>query len=253
MMSARRAHVLSVALVVLAVAVTPFVIRAQSAAPKPIALEDYPKFKRITGTAISTDGKWMLYTVTPNEGDATLFVKALDGDKVYDVLRGANASFSDNGRWVGYFIEPPATTGRGGRGGARGGSTPAPPAGAAAGSEAAPARRFELLDLSNGTKTTFPSVGSFAFSPDGEWLLIRPQGAQAAPAADAAAGRGGRGGAGAARGPGGTGNGPADAAPRHRHPALHRQGGQLRRSTRPASCWPTPFAAISAWGTASTC
>ena len=84
---ARRAHALFVAFVVVTVAVTPFVLRAQSAAPKPIALEDYPKFKRITGTAISTDGKWMLYTVTPNEGDATLFVKALDGDN--DLRRAA--------------------------------------------------------------------------------------------------------------------------------------------------------------------
>jgi len=206
MMFVRRAHALFVAFIVVTIAVTPFVLRAQSAAPKPITLDDYPKFKRITGASISTDGKWMLHTVTPNEGDATLFVKALDGDKVYDVLRGANASFSDNGRWVGYFIEPPASTGRGGRSGARGGSTPAPAAGAAAAPEAAPTRRFELLDLSNGAKTTFPSVGTFAFSPDGEWLLIRPQAAQATPAADAAAGaRGGRGGAGAADAPAGPG------------------------------------------------
>ena len=110
---ARRAHAVFVAFILVTVAVTPFALRAQSAAPKPITLDDYPKFKRITGASISTDGKWMLYTVTPNEGDATLFVKSLDGDKVYDVLRGANASFSDNGRWVGYFIEPPASHGPG--------------------------------------------------------------------------------------------------------------------------------------------
>ena len=49
-------------------------------------------------------------------------------------------------------------------------------------------------------------MGSFAFSPDGEWLLIRPQGAQAAPAADGAAGApGGRGGAGPADAPAGPG------------------------------------------------
>jgi hypothetical protein len=65
---------------------------AQSAAPaaergrpavsattaKPIALEDYGRFKRLGGGAISPDGAWMLYTVTPNEGDGTLFVKSLD-------------------------------------------------------------------------------------------------------------------------------------------------------------------------------
>lgn len=50
-------------------------IQAQSAAPKPISLDDYAQFKRITGAAISNDGKWMHYTVTPNDGDATLYVK----------------------------------------------------------------------------------------------------------------------------------------------------------------------------------
>src|SRR5512144_2665357 len=104
-------------LLALIVVMAPLLVTAQSSAPKPIGLDDYPKFKRITGAAISTDGKWMLYTVTPNEGDATLFVKALDGDKVYEVPRGADASFSENGRWVAYFVAPPATTGgRGGRG-----------------------------------------------------------------------------------------------------------------------------------------
>ena len=159
---ARRAHSLFVALIVLAVAVTPFVLRAQSAAPKPIALEDYPKFKRITGAAISTDGKWMLYTVTPNEGDATLFVKALDGDKVYDVLRGAErrpSRTTDDGSATS-SSRPPAT-GQGRRGGGRGGSTPAPAAGAAATSEAAPTRKFELLDLSNGDEDDVPVGGEF--------------------------------------------------------------------------------------------
>lgn len=195
----RRTTVINILLIVLSLAIAPFTLRAQSttpAAPKPIALEDYAKFKRITGTSISADGKWMLYTVTPNDGDATLFVKSLDGEKVFDVVRGSNASFSDNGRWVGYFIDPPAATGRG-RGGAggRGGTPPAPATGVASGTAPAPARAFELLDLSTGTKTPFPSVGSFEFSPDGEWLLIRPRSAQAAPAASGTGGRGGRGGA----------------------------------------------------------
>src|SRR4051794_32196111 len=43
-------------------------VAGQAAGPRPITLEDYPKFKRIAGTSISNDGKWMLYTVTPNEG-----------------------------------------------------------------------------------------------------------------------------------------------------------------------------------------
>lgn len=210
MISVRRTTIARAALVVLSFAIAPLAMRAQSTTPKPITLEDYPKVKRITSTSISADGKWLLYTVTPNEGDATLFVKAIDGDKVYDVVRGANAAISDNSRWVGYFIEPPSTTGQGRRGGgARGANPPAPSGGAgAASAEPAPTRSFELLDLSNGTKTTIPAVGSFAFSPDGEWLLIRPQAAQATPAADSgAAARGGRGGT------GGSATGGDDAGP----------------------------------------
>jgi dipeptidyl aminopeptidase/acylaminoacyl peptidase len=170
-------------------------LRAQSPGPKPIALEDYAKFKRITGAAISNDGKWMQYTVTPNDGDGTLFVKSLESDKVYDIPRGTGAVFSEDGRWIGYFIAPPASEGRGrGRAG-RGGQ---PPQGqGAANAETPQARPFEVIDLTTGTKSPFPSVGSFTFSPDGEWLLVRPQAANATPAAGAApAGRGGRGGAG---------------------------------------------------------
>ena len=176
-------------------------LHAQSPSPKAIALEDYAKFKRITGAAISGDGKWMHYTVTPNDGDATLFVKSLDSDKVYDIPRGANPAFSEDGRWIGYFIAPPAAEGRGRRGG-RGGEGQAPGGGTTPATP--PARPFEILDLTTGTKSTFPSVGTFAFSPDGDWLLMRPQSAGAAPAAGAAAGRGGRGGA-------GTGGAGADA------------------------------------------
>jgi dipeptidyl aminopeptidase/acylaminoacyl peptidase len=168
-------------------------LQAQAPAPKPIALEDYAQFKRITGAAISNDGKWMHYTVSPNDGDGVLFVKSLDGNTVHEVARGANPAFSDDGRWIGYFIAPPVAEGRGrgGRGGrgqgqAQGGTATPPPA----------ARPFEVIDLSTGTKTAFPSVGNFAFSPDGEWLLLRPQTADAAPAAGAAGGRGGRGGGG---------------------------------------------------------
>jgi hypothetical protein len=191
MIAARRTHRLLLPALILATA--PLVIRAQSSAPKPIALEDYAKFKRITSAAISGDGKWMLYAVTPNDGDGTLYVKSLDGDKVYEIARGANPAFSDDGRWVGYFIAPPASEGRGrGRGNrGRGGDTQG-----AANNEQQAARPFEVIELSTGAKSSFPSVANFAFSPDGEWLLMRPQAATAAPATGAPAGRGGRGGQG---------------------------------------------------------
>jgi dipeptidyl aminopeptidase/acylaminoacyl peptidase len=196
-LAARRAGVAGLLAIVLAPLTAyaqpaPAPAAAVAAAPKPIALDDYPRFRRITGASISNDGAWILYTIAPNEGDATLHVKSLDTDTVHQIARGANASFSDTGTWVGYFINPPSTGGRGGRGGGRGGGGRGGTAQAGEGAEAPP-RAFELLDLTTGTRLPFAGVGSFSFSPDGEWLLMRPRGAGGGGAAGGG-GRGGRGG-----------------------------------------------------------
>ena len=165
--------------------------------PRPITLEDYPKFRRIGAAAISNDGKWMHYTITPNEGDGTLYVKALDAETVHEIARGANPSFSNDGRWLAYFVAPPST-GRGGRGGRGGGGRGTAPVGNQ--SEQAPPRAFWLMDLTNASRTTYAGVNSVSFSPKGDWLAMRPQGgAPAAGEGDGGrGGRGGRGGAGAA-------------------------------------------------------
>src|SRR5690242_11849198 len=59
---------------------------------KVLNLPDYGRWNRITSTAISPDGKWMTYILQPNDGDATLLVKQLDGDKVYTVNAGTAAA-----------------------------------------------------------------------------------------------------------------------------------------------------------------
>ncbi len=149
---------------------------------KPISIEDYARFKRIAGATISSDGKWMAYTVTPNEGDGTLIVQSLDTATKHEFPRGSGASFSPSARHVAYFINPPAGRGRGaGRGAAAAtGGAPAAPA----------ARAFEIFDLATGTKNSLPAVASFAYSPDGEWLLIRPQTAAPGAAETGSRGRG---------------------------------------------------------------
>jgi dipeptidyl aminopeptidase/acylaminoacyl peptidase len=184
--------------------VAPLFVQAQAPAPaaermsttngpRPIALDDYPAFRRIGGMSLSANGVWMAYTVTPNEGDGKLFIRNIDGGTVHEITRGANASFSDDGRWIGYFISPPSEgRGRGGRGrGGRGATT-------AQGEDGdRPSRTFHLMDLNAGTSTTFPAVASFSFSPDGNWLLLRPQTATSAQG-EGGGGRGGRGGRGGA-------------------------------------------------------
>lgn len=150
---------------------------------KVLTLADYGRWNRITGAALSSDGKWMTYTQTPNDGDATLFIKELDGSKVYTVPVGSGAQFSDDGRWVGYFVSPPAASGRGGRGSGRGNAPPAqaPPGGGrqGGGGDASANRTFELLDLTTGNKTTSSGIASFRFATGSHWLALtanRPAG-----------------------------------------------------------------------------
>ncbi len=116
--------------------------QATDAGKKVLTLADYGKWNRITSTALSPDGKWMTYAYQPNTGDTTLFVKQLDGDKLYTIPVGSagggggrggpggggpgggSAQFSDNSRWVVYYVNPPQpAAGRGaGRGAAPGGA-----------------------------------------------------------------------------------------------------------------------------------
>jgi dienelactone hydrolase len=156
---------------------------------KVLTLADYGPWKRITSTAIANDGDWMTYTFTPNEGDDTLFVKALNHDQLYTVAVGSapgggrggrggfgggggSAQFSNDSHWIAYFVNPPGgETGRGSRG-ARGRA----PAGGANGRGARPARHLELLDLASGARFDVPDASGFRFSADSRWLAVKLNG-----------------------------------------------------------------------------
>jgi acetyl esterase/lipase len=148
---------------------------------KVLNLPDYGRWNRITSTGLSPDGKWMSYAYQPNEGDATLFVKQLDGDKLFTIPIGAapaaggggggfggggGTQFSDDSRWIGYYVNPPEQPGgRGGRGGGGGGGRGGAPARAT--------RRFEALDLTTGEKFAVPNGASFKFAKGSAWLAVR--------------------------------------------------------------------------------
>jgi len=150
---------------------------------KVLTLADYGPWKRITSPAISDDGEWATYTFAPNDGDDTLFVRALDGDQTYTVPIGSAAAgggrggrgggggggvqFSDDSRWLGYFVNAP--TPAGGRG--RGGRGAAPGGGAPGGSAAS--RRLEVLDLASGAKSDVPNASAFTFATGSRWVAIK--------------------------------------------------------------------------------
>ncbi len=163
------------------------------AARKALTLQDYGRWNRINSAAISSDGKWATFTYTPNEGEPTLHVKALDTDKTYSASLGTagggagraggaggrggggNApQFSNDSRWIAYFVNPPdRTAGRGGRAGG------APPAGRGAAPAAVIPGHLELLNVATGEKTVFPNASSWKFAAGSKWLAVRLNKAQA--------------------------------------------------------------------------
>ncbi|MFI5230606.1 MAG: hypothetical protein ACHQWU_16155, partial [Gemmatimonadales bacterium] len=101
---------------------------ADPGAKKILGLADIGRWNRINSAALSSDGAWMTYVYQPNEGDGTLYVRQLAGGKTYTIPVGSAPQFSDDSRYVGYFVSPPSEGrggGRGGRGGGGRGGAPA--------------------------------------------------------------------------------------------------------------------------------
>ncbi len=146
--------------------------KADPGAKRVLGLADIGRWNRIANAALSADGKWMTYVVTPNEGDGTLYIKNLDAAKEYTIPVGSAPVFSDDSRYAGYFVSPATAGGRGGRGAGGGGGR-----GRGAAPEGAPAaggtRRFELLDLASGAKYPVPEGSTFKFSKGSKFLAVR--------------------------------------------------------------------------------
>ena len=69
-------------------------VRTDPGGKKILGFTDIGRWNRITNAALSNDGKWMSYIYQPNEGDATIFVRQLDGGKVDTIARGSAPVFS---------------------------------------------------------------------------------------------------------------------------------------------------------------
>jgi len=169
----------------------------ETSGKKVLTIQDYGRWRSIASVAVSDDGNWASWIYQLREGDGTLYVKQLDGDKVYTISIGSEPSgarggggfggfgggggggpqFSDDCSWVAYYVNPPyraATAGgRGAEG--RGGAPPAPGGqGGAQGAPApAPTRRLELLNLASGDKMSWDSVASFAFAKGSRALIVK--------------------------------------------------------------------------------
>ncbi|MFQ5570508.1 MAG: hypothetical protein ACE5G0_12575, partial [Rhodothermales bacterium] len=91
-------------LIVLLLANTPDALGQQK---QPLDHSVYEIWNRITERAISDDGRWALFSLSPEERDAELRVKSLTSDQAYAIPRGVSARFSDDASFVAFRIKPP--------------------------------------------------------------------------------------------------------------------------------------------------
>ncbi|MEW5982164.1 MAG: prolyl oligopeptidase family serine peptidase, partial [Acidobacteriota bacterium] len=188
-----------------------------AASPRAMELADILAWKSMGATALSDDGRWFGYRLSPVEGESEVIIRAIDGDKEYKFAVGvvpsagagpapgggeggpppASLQFSGDGKWAAFTVYP--TKAEADR--ARRQRRPAP-------------SKLRLLDLATGKDTTIENVRRFAFAGErGGWLAIQKN--------PASAGGGTAGGSGAAPPGGGPGGGAAAERPKGTDLILH--------------------------------
>ncbi len=224
-------------------AVIPLTAFAQK---KVLTQADWDRWRSIQGAALSNDGKWAAYTLSPQVGDGEFVVHATSGNTEYRVPVGyiGRANNTPGGaRPAGAAGAPAGGGGRGVRGGGGGAASPftsdgrfafvstqptkdeveraqrAAPRGAGAavsrgGAAGADARTsLVMIALADGKQTTLPDVRSYRVPKDnGKWLIYTPMADSVSRGADSTTRVGAPGGL--AGGRGGRGGGGASTGPR---------------------------------------
>jgi dipeptidyl aminopeptidase/acylaminoacyl peptidase len=78
----------------------------QDTAKRPLQISDYRLWRTIEDVAISDDGAWVAWTWVKVRADDTVTVRSLNADVRHDVPRASRGTFSPDGRWIAYTIEP---------------------------------------------------------------------------------------------------------------------------------------------------
>jgi dipeptidyl aminopeptidase/acylaminoacyl peptidase len=132
-------------------------VLAQDAAKRPLEHDVYDSWNSIADRRLSDDGRWILYALTPQEGDARLQVRSLDSEVSYEIPRGRAARFSDDARFVVFLIKPQLEAVRAAKKEEE--------------DEDEPEDSLGILDLTTGAITRVERVKSFEMPEDaGGWL-----------------------------------------------------------------------------------
>jgi dienelactone hydrolase len=82
-------------------------IAAWSQDRKVLTHDDYDRWKSLTGTEITNNGRYVLYLSNPQNQDGELVINNLTNDRETIVPRGAKAAFSSDNSFAIFHIEPP--------------------------------------------------------------------------------------------------------------------------------------------------
>lgn len=132
--------------------------QAQAQQPKrPLDHDAYDGWSSIEDERLSDDGRWILYALAPQEGDAVLHVKSITSETAYTVARGRDARFTDNAGFVIFLIKPELAEVR------KAQQEKKKP-------EEQPKDSLGILDLATGDETGYEHVTEYAFSEEGVYL-----------------------------------------------------------------------------------
>ncbi|MBL0135055.1 MAG: S9 family peptidase [Chitinophagaceae bacterium] len=73
---------------------------------KPLDHSVYDGWKSAGERTISNNGKYVVYSIVPQEGDGTLYVKGLENGYMKEIPRGYQATITDDSRFVVFKIRP---------------------------------------------------------------------------------------------------------------------------------------------------
>jgi len=134
-----------------------------SAQKKPLDHSVYDGWKSIRSTSISHDGKWVLYVIAPQEGDATATIRNVADGHTITIARPGTIQFTNDSQHVVAAIIPPFADTRKAR---RDKAKP----------EDMPKNSLEIVDLTSGKTRVIEKVTSFQLAEeDSGYVLYKPE------------------------------------------------------------------------------
>jgi dipeptidyl aminopeptidase/acylaminoacyl peptidase len=125
---------------------------------KPLDHSVYDQWQSIKDVILSSDGNWISYSVAPQEGDATLFVRHLKTNQIIKIERGTQSKFTENNAFLIAKIKPSFEETRKAKIGKK---KP----------EEMPKDSLAILTLNNGNINKIPAVRSYQIPEFGNGLI----------------------------------------------------------------------------------